>query len=374
MGKIASGFTRKGTMYFASPADLKVKEGFNPRFDLGDLEALAASIAENGVKIPLRVRRNDEGDLEVVDGHRRLAAIFSIKGTGKPVDVPVMLIQPETELDALAETLISNDGKPLLPMEEAAALKRLKDGGLTVKDIMKKIGRSDTFIFDRLRLLEAEPEVQAAVAEGKIPVTMAAEIAKQKKERQAGLAKKAETKEGRKEVKKAITKPTGPQVDATNMIKAAGVAAHICLFLDSCNINDNVRDGARMALMSALQAGIYEGDPNVMLGVVMGVELAVGALVVPDPVPPVIAPVKPAPGPVVSRTKLVKKMITKKQPAPKKMTKAESDAQAMKNSAAIQAEDGPTETVIERGPAGHSNIAWPLGQDMGESYLSGDVE
>lgn len=46
----------------------------NVRRDLGDLRALAATIADVGVVLPIVVRAVGSGWFEVVDGHRRLAA------------------------------------------------------------------------------------------------------------------------------------------------------------------------------------------------------------------------------------------------------------------------------------------------------------
>jgi len=51
-----------------------LREGFNVREDMGDLEGLAQSILENGQTIAGRVDVLVDGTFALVDGHRRFAA------------------------------------------------------------------------------------------------------------------------------------------------------------------------------------------------------------------------------------------------------------------------------------------------------------
>ena len=55
------------------PHEVIVVEGRNPRMTLLNIEQLAESIEENGVRNPIKIQMGDEG-YELVDGHRRLAA------------------------------------------------------------------------------------------------------------------------------------------------------------------------------------------------------------------------------------------------------------------------------------------------------------
>ena len=43
--------------YFVDPRNIAIIDGFNVRTDYGDIDSLAESIRESGVKVPLRCRR-----------------------------------------------------------------------------------------------------------------------------------------------------------------------------------------------------------------------------------------------------------------------------------------------------------------------------
>ena len=68
----------KSEILWISPKELQVEEGFNVRYDYGNIEELSNSIVENGVKVPLRVyEKKDSGEKVIIDGHRRFNAILS---------------------------------------------------------------------------------------------------------------------------------------------------------------------------------------------------------------------------------------------------------------------------------------------------------
>lgn len=207
--QLASGIVKKSSSYFADPAQLVEREGFNPRFDMGDLDELKASIIENGVMQPLRVRRNEDGKLEVIDGHRRMTSIKQLLAEGFDFadGVPIILDKP-TEVEAITIMLTANSGKPFLPLEEAAAYKRMVDSGLTIAEVAKKLGRSEVHVKDRISLLSAAPEVKKALEDGKIGSTLAENIVNSSggdEQKQKELVEKAtESKEGKKEVQQKV--------------------------------------------------------------------------------------------------------------------------------------------------------------------------
>jgi ParB/RepB/Spo0J family partition protein len=177
------GFKRRTDMFFVDPRKIIVVDGWNPRTDFSGEDELMASIIENGVEVPLKVRKVVDGEnlkMELVDGERRLRATLRAIADGHAIEsVPVQVEKKGTnEIESLVTALIRNDGKPHSPSEEADAYKRLEKWGLTQADIAKKVGKSVSHIRNRLELAGASPEVKAAVAKKEIPIGEAQQIAK----------------------------------------------------------------------------------------------------------------------------------------------------------------------------------------------------
>lgn len=185
-----AGVLSRPVAFQVDPKLIKRREGWNPRFDFGDIEALAETIkyqkhlaggpAEgHGLLNDLRVRRTGPGVFELIDGDRRLTAIELLmkKGESFPKGVPVKIESDNNDLEALIRTFTANTGKPMLPLEEAEAFKRMKDAGMSFKEIEKATGRSDNTINDCLALLEADDEVQQAVKTKAVPAGVAKKIA-----------------------------------------------------------------------------------------------------------------------------------------------------------------------------------------------------
>ncbi|MBD3784603.1 MAG: ParB/RepB/Spo0J family partition protein [Micrococcales bacterium] len=147
----------------------------NPREDLGDVDELAESIRQTGLLQPIVVRRHGSA-LIVVAGHRRLAALQRL-GMATTEVLVVRDLRPD---DVLAAMLIENgQRRDLTPLEEARALNRLKvTKRWTAREVAQRIGRSDTFVSNRLALLNLSPQQQDLVDEGHMGVTQAAVVAR----------------------------------------------------------------------------------------------------------------------------------------------------------------------------------------------------
>lgn len=174
--------TKVAKLYFAAPSAFIIREGWNTRFDMGDIPGLEASIAANGFRRskPIVAIRNEDRKLEVIDGARRMTAVWNLikKGHEFPEGIPVSIEDKGSSVvDRTLIMFTANDGKPFLPLEAAAALQRLRDEGLTVKQIMAATGKSDVYITETLALLTASEEVKDAVKSGKIGKTLASKIA-----------------------------------------------------------------------------------------------------------------------------------------------------------------------------------------------------
>lgn len=125
---------------------------FQPRkiFDPVQLEDLAKSIKEYGVIQPIIVRRVDN-HYELVAGERRLRASQSIGKKTIPAIIRNLSDREIAEM-ALIENLQRED---LNFFEEAEGYHRLiQDFGLTQEEIAKRVGKSQSTIANKLRLLK----------------------------------------------------------------------------------------------------------------------------------------------------------------------------------------------------------------------------
>lgn len=183
-----------------NPANVVIVAGFNPRIDKGDLSELMASIKTHGVKVPIRVRKVAK-HFELIDGERRLLSTLKLGLK----EIPAIEEKGEkTEEELIALALIHNDGKPLAPVEEAEAYRRLIKAGWTAKKISAQTGKRMALVKNRLALISAHPDVVAAVKAGKLSLSMGTQIAKKargKKGKQKRMVSKAtKSKEGKKTV------------------------------------------------------------------------------------------------------------------------------------------------------------------------------
>jgi ParB/RepB/Spo0J family partition protein len=229
ISKEAAGITKRSSAFNADPTAIIRREGWNPRFDFGEINELAKSIRVNGLLQPLRVKRLQSRpspdptryvgkEFELIDGDRRLSAIEQLlkEGHGFPEGVPVIIVdRKQDDLTSLIQMFESNTGKPFTPIEEANAYKRMKDAGMSMVDICAKVGRAHMHVRQIMNLLEAAPEVQQAVASGEIGKSVAKEIATNAKgdpKKQKELVEKAKAvgskkdAAGRREIKRELEK------------------------------------------------------------------------------------------------------------------------------------------------------------------------
>jgi ParB family transcriptional regulator, chromosome partitioning protein len=152
----------------------------NPRAtNLGDLDELAASIAQVGVLQPVTVTSR-EGRFLVVYGHRRLAASKQAGLTSIPA-----ILQEMSEAERIARQTIENlHREDLSPLQEATAIANLRDTLAAERDgtppgqreLADMLGVSQSHISKRLALLELTPKAQAALQDGTITVMDAQQL------------------------------------------------------------------------------------------------------------------------------------------------------------------------------------------------------
>ena len=142
----------------------------NPRqprekFDLEELENLAASIREHGVIQPLIVSPGKNGIYTLIAGERRLQA--SRKAGLRTVPV---VIRHATDQQLLELALIENVQRAdLNAIEEAEAYQHLeKEFKLSHDAIASRVGKNRSTITNAIRLLEASAAVKQALVNGQI--------------------------------------------------------------------------------------------------------------------------------------------------------------------------------------------------------------
>ena len=139
---------------------------FQPRkiFNHDSLQELAASIQEYGVIQPLIVRSVANG-FELVAGERRLRASKLAGLQQVPVIVKTFTDKEVAEL-AMIENLQRED---LHFLEEAEGFQQLITSfSFTQEELAKRMGKKQSTIANKLRLLKLVPEVRAVVASEKL--------------------------------------------------------------------------------------------------------------------------------------------------------------------------------------------------------------
>ncbi len=157
-------FSAKREFRRLSPAEIKVNP-YQPRqrFTQAELDSLADSIRRYGIITPLTVRRLDSG-YELVAGERRLRAARQVGLS----TVPCFIVAADGEQSCLMALLENLQREDLDCFEEAESLRQLtEDFGMTQQQAAQRIGKTQSAVANKLRLLRLSPEtVQTIRAEG----------------------------------------------------------------------------------------------------------------------------------------------------------------------------------------------------------------
>jgi ParB family chromosome partitioning protein len=128
-------------------------------FDSVGISALADSIRQNGIIQPLTVRKVPDG-YEVIAGERRLRA-SKIAGLDY---VPCIILEVSDRNSAILNLVENIQHKELSFFDEAVAIDRLiKSYGLTQEDTALKLGKAQSTIANKLRLLKLTDEERMVI-------------------------------------------------------------------------------------------------------------------------------------------------------------------------------------------------------------------
>lgn len=135
---------------------------YQPRkyFNQSAIEELAVSIKNYGILQPLSVRKIGQSSYELIAGERRLRAAKLLELETVPVIV-IEIVDQDSALLALIENLQRED---LNYIEEAQSYYHLiNDHGLTQEEVAQKVGKTQSTIANKLRLLRLSEPVRKMV-------------------------------------------------------------------------------------------------------------------------------------------------------------------------------------------------------------------
>ena len=125
-------------------------------FDPAALEELAGSIAQHGILQPLSVRRLSNGGYELISGERRLRAAQLCNLD----EVPCLVVSADPQESSILALIENVQRRDLDFLEEALALQSLLEAtGLSQDALARRIGKSQSAVANKLRLLKLSPDV-----------------------------------------------------------------------------------------------------------------------------------------------------------------------------------------------------------------------
>ena len=132
-------------------------------FDPEKINELAASIAQYGLLQPITVQQFERNTYQLVAGERRLLACRQLQME----EIPAIVTQMKKE-DSAALALIENIQRCSLNyFEEAQAIENLMEMlGVTQQVIAKRLGKTQSTVANKLRLLKYPPKLQERLLQG----------------------------------------------------------------------------------------------------------------------------------------------------------------------------------------------------------------
>lgn len=162
-------------------------------FDKEALESLAESIRQNGLLQPVTVRRTQDGSYELVAGERRLRAC---RMAGVKL-IPCIVSGCDARQSAILALLENLQRRDLGVFEEAEGLRRLvEEWGVTQEEAAARLGKSQSSIANKLRLLRLGEEERRIITEAKLTERHARALLRLEKEEERLAALKVVAERG----------------------------------------------------------------------------------------------------------------------------------------------------------------------------------
>ncbi|MFI3249573.1 MAG: ParB/RepB/Spo0J family partition protein [Eubacteriales bacterium] len=133
-------------------------------FNEEDLRSLAQSISQMGILQPLSVRKSEQGWV-LIAGERRLRAAIQAELSF----VPCVVLETTTEKSSVLALVENIQRSDLDYFEEAIAISHLISSyGLSQDEVSKQIGKSQSAVANKLRLLRLSERVVNKLREGRL--------------------------------------------------------------------------------------------------------------------------------------------------------------------------------------------------------------
>ena len=149
------------------PVSQIIPNRFQPRTVFNDekIEELSRTIHTHGIIQPIVVRQYDDDQFEIIAGERRYRAVQKLGWETVPAIVK-NLNDTETASVALIENLQREE---LSPIEEAIAYGKLLElHDLTQEALAQRLGKGQSTVANKLRLLKLPEEIQSALLDKQI--------------------------------------------------------------------------------------------------------------------------------------------------------------------------------------------------------------
>ena len=143
-----------------------VPSPYQPRivFDDLELQELAASIHQNGLIQPITVRKVED-HYEIIAGERRYRACRKLEME----KIPCYVLTPNEDQAAQMALVENIQRKDLTAIEEAKSyLMIMRQCHMTQEQLAEKIGKSQSSVANKIRLLNLPEDIQGGVLNGEI--------------------------------------------------------------------------------------------------------------------------------------------------------------------------------------------------------------
>lgn len=127
-----------------------------------ELTELARSVREYGLIQPIAVRRRSKENYELISGERRLRAC-KLAGLSKIPAIIIDVMRTDSAILALIENIQRKNLDFLEESEAYASL--LNEHGLTQDELAQKLGKTQSTIANKIRLLRLSPHIRAEIRE-----------------------------------------------------------------------------------------------------------------------------------------------------------------------------------------------------------------
>lgn len=188
---------RGDSLYRVWPEDITIIAELNGRHENTNIEELAADIDKNGQDNPVLIRKDDDGRIVLVAGHRRYRAVCFLNEKYPDQRRPMICrYKVLSDMEAFQATVRENRfRRDPSPVDDANNIKILRDRfSLTESDIAsvyfpeakdgKALDEALLFVKQRIALIELAPEAADAMREGRVKMTAAVELSKLSKKQQ----------------------------------------------------------------------------------------------------------------------------------------------------------------------------------------------